>query len=579
MDALTWTDAQFEQARQRGDPPVDALVVELHRDPAFGRLGFNHLLALANKLAAASELVLVNDSVLGKQLGAMPPRFVDYFDPAPVPAWVDEEQLQIASRLWEENSLGMLIGLYLASLPACYLMKHGIVALYDTGKLASPQYISQRVYETGLMVDAVLDPGGLKIVQDVEDEQELTLRALRQLAPDGDWKAAGPRAVEGKSAAPIEAVQLRRKRAELRRPPLRYVWGGGYVTVRKVRFLHASMRYLLTHTEPVELSPAEQASLHRSVTSAMRFRAQPWAAAENGLPVNQEDLAYTLLTFGYTILMALERVGCTFTLKERNAFLHLWKFVGHNLGIEDGLLPDNCEESRQLFEKIFQRQGGASEQGVKLTAALLDFLARLLPSFLCWRVNIALPPVVIADVLGRERAALLFDEPTRARADSVIWRLLWFVCRAGLHLYFFGRNLLLRHVPPMAELMGHFTHHVAEELIASCRDAFARQPFDVPKDASTWVVQYGVNEPFEKESAAWRQRVFSNFIGGLVALLAGGCLLAGAAVLLFWSRRWFGLIGAAGLIAILIGVWVLGPHLKRVVAARPQLDADTPPAS
>ena len=66
-----------------------------------------------------------------------------------------QTKLTVASRLFHENMLAILMMLYCGSLPSCYLIKNGIPALYQTAKLKDSRYVHQRMYETGLFVDAV----------------------------------------------------------------------------------------------------------------------------------------------------------------------------------------------------------------------------------------------------------------------------------------------------------------------------------------------------------------------------------------------------------------------------------------
>jgi len=40
-------------------------------------------------------------------------------------------------------------------------MQKGVPALYRTEKLAEHKYVFQRIYETGLMLDAVMHPDGI----------------------------------------------------------------------------------------------------------------------------------------------------------------------------------------------------------------------------------------------------------------------------------------------------------------------------------------------------------------------------------------------------------------------------------
>ena len=58
------------------------------------------------------------------------------------PAWVDAAKLHRASQLWNDNMLAIIGVLYAASLPACYLIRHGIPALYQSSKLKEYRYLS-----------------------------------------------------------------------------------------------------------------------------------------------------------------------------------------------------------------------------------------------------------------------------------------------------------------------------------------------------------------------------------------------------------------------------------------------------
>ena len=130
-----WSEENLNRARQLGDPLADQLAEEIvmnQRGVKGGRLGYNRLIDLADKLETDPELVLVSESHLAKELNSYPPKERDWYDPTPAPAWVDGAKLQLAGSLWESNSLGMLGVLYASSLPACYLIKRGIPALFQT---------------------------------------------------------------------------------------------------------------------------------------------------------------------------------------------------------------------------------------------------------------------------------------------------------------------------------------------------------------------------------------------------------------------------------------------------------------
>ena len=161
MASSRWTDALLDEAGRQGDDPTvrpnaDDLAAAA-MSSAEGIRRQNELLQLVDLLMDSTALALTEKSVLRQKLGEYPPETLRYFEPAPAPEWLDEAKLRAASRLWHDNSLACVGALYSLSLPACYLCEEGVPALYATAKLQSRQYIYQRVYETLLFADDVLD--------------------------------------------------------------------------------------------------------------------------------------------------------------------------------------------------------------------------------------------------------------------------------------------------------------------------------------------------------------------------------------------------------------------------------------
>lgn len=132
--------------------------------------------------------------------------------------------------------------------------------------------------------------------------------------------------------------------------------GRGLVTSQKVRLMHAAVRHLI-------------------VTDTQ----QPWNQQELGLPVNQEDLAGTLMTFAYLVLDGLARLGIDVEPADQEAYLRTWASIARVLGLREELLPANVAEARLLTAIIYERQIAPSPQGVELTRALIDGMERLVP--------------------------------------------------------------------------------------------------------------------------------------------------------------------------------------------------------
>ena len=156
--------------------------------------------------------------------------------------------------------------------------------------------------------------------------------------------------------------------------------GRGIRTAQKVRLIHASIRYCVRHV------PEWQAE---------------WDPAW-GKPVNQEDLASTLLDFSIGVLNGVKKTGIRFTTAEEEAYHHCWRVVGHIMGLHPALQAETVDDAHELARLISHRQFGESPTGHALTQDLLMFLEKPMPRFLK-----GLPRVAIRYFSGDEVANLL----------------------------------------------------------------------------------------------------------------------------------------------------------------------------
>ena len=130
--------------------------------------------------------------------------------------------------------------------------------------------------------------------------------------------------------------------------------GAGIITIQKVRLIHASIRYYLLKEDPK--------------------RNYQWDIEELGLPINQEDMAGTLMSFGPVILNGLKNLNIELTEQQQLAYMHVWKVVGHLMGLKAELNPDSFQEGFQLASKVLQHQASNSEAGEALTNSCVLFL-------------------------------------------------------------------------------------------------------------------------------------------------------------------------------------------------------------
>lgn len=155
--------------------------------------------------------------------------------------------------------------------------------------------------------------------------------------------------------------------------------GRGLRTTQKVRLMHAAVRHLIRHDA-----------------------AQPWDADALGVPINQEDLLGTLMTFSWLILEGLETLGVPLPAADQAAYTATWMHVGRLMGIEPALLPSTVADTEWLTRTIERRQVAPSPEGVEMTAALLGMMRDNLPAGLA-----SVPPALIREFLPGDVADFL----------------------------------------------------------------------------------------------------------------------------------------------------------------------------
>ncbi len=153
-------------------------------------------------------------------------------------------------------------------------------------------------------------------------------------------------------------------------------------TIQKVRLMHAAVRHLI--------------------------KQYPGWKSEFGLPVNQEDLAGTLMAFSWISLDGLRRIGVMLNDVEWEAYLHCWRIVGHQLGVRDDMIPADTSSAQALSTAIARRQFGPCPEGKQMTTALIQSIQYQLPG----NVFDEAPALFIRYFLGDEHAAMIGVEKT-----------------------------------------------------------------------------------------------------------------------------------------------------------------------
>ena len=98
-----------------------------------------------------------------------------------------------------------------------------------------------------------------------------------------------------------------------------------------------------------------------------------------GIPINQEDLAGTMLSFSYVPVEPMRRLGIPVSDEDAEAYLHLWNVIAHLLGLDDDLRVRGIDDATDLVETIRRRQFVASPEGREMTVALMALLDKMTP--------------------------------------------------------------------------------------------------------------------------------------------------------------------------------------------------------
>ena len=230
--------------------------------------------------------------------------------------------------------------------------------------------------------------------------------------------------------------------------------GRGVRATMKVRVMHAIVRHMF-----------------------MNDRSGSALDPEFGLPINQEDMVYTLMTFSYVVIEGFGTMGYQMTDRQREGYIHCWNVVGHLMGILDELLPATFDDARELFEAIQRRQHGQSDAGKKLMASLLESVEDALPGDHHDPLVAALTRKLVGDATAD---TLAIPQPTPAqkfRLDVV------------LKVWADSARLATRlHADKLARIASEELHHA----IMIKMGEMDGEPFDVPDE---FVKQWFPDQP------------------------------------------------------------------------------------
>ncbi len=226
--------------------------------------------------------------------------------------------------------------------------------------------------------------------------------------------------------------------------------GTGVRSAQKVRLMHAGVRH--------------------------QVRAYSGWKAEFNQPINQEDLAGTLLAFSWVVIDGLRKLGFHPTDAEAEAYLHCWKVVGHILGVREDMMARDISDAELLARRIQERQCAACQEGRDMTKALLDMLKYVIPGDAFDHI----PALLLRFQLGDKYADLLDVE--RIDGAKALFQPLRILNAIGDTIGHLDNDL--------AHVSAVFSRHLIEGILMAGRGG-NRVPFNIPTELrQTWGINW-----------------------------------------------------------------------------------------
>jgi len=187
------------------------------------------------------------------------------------------------------------------------------------------------------------------------------------------------------------------------------------------RRLFETNRFLVEVTSPGGMEPGAPGALItarvRLMHAVVRHRLRPrWRPTEWGEPINQAHMASTNLLFSLHALDGLRRLGVRFSAAEVDGYLHLWRHIGHTIGVDDELLCATESDARQLWSIVRAIEGTPDADCQALALALVgqavpQALSALVPIDLTQPRYVKLIFRLSTVLLGRPTAQALGYDP------------------------------------------------------------------------------------------------------------------------------------------------------------------------
>lgn len=165
--------------------------------------------------------------------------------------------------------------------------------------------------------------------------------------------ASRPLIVTGRFSemAPVRAIETSMWVFTVARPGGLHRQSEGFKRTVRVRMIHAFVRRHILNTVD-------------------------WDTYDTGVPINQSDLAYTVVEFMWLPVRSVQRLGIYYTPADLDAIYAMWRYMGYLMGVDVDLLVRNGQEAQEFEDLHVALSPPPNDDGRLLTHVLLtDVLA------------------------------------------------------------------------------------------------------------------------------------------------------------------------------------------------------------
>lgn len=204
-------------------------------------------------------------------------------------------------------------------------------------------------------------------------------------------------------------------------------------------------------------------AMHALVNRTFESR---WDVERWGLPINQSDQAGTLGLFDGTLLIGVRALGVPVSAEDSRAVMHLWKYVGWLMGVDEKWLVDTERERHAMNYHVVLAQEGQTEAGAQLSRDIVAVLGTLPHGRFQVERNLSM----LSLFLGRESM----------RDLGLSWRPPW--AHAAIWVRNTGRYRLVGRLPGGRERLEQRGAAEAERILASYYGSDDRSLADLPHE-------------------------------------------------------------------------------------------------